>query len=150
MSLPPRTLHSINPKECTMAQDITLPSLFARPSTLAVWFDRCLANVGVGVAKPAAKPLQPQRVCRMCDLQEIVIANEVEAQARAQAAQQGPGALPFGLRNPAWKAFKTGLRPGDIVWRFESSTPYGGVLRGYAAVRHQQVVAEFVEGRVRA
>ena len=130
-----------------MAQDITLPPLFARPSTLGAWFDRCLAYVGVGVAKPAAKPLQAQHVCRMCDLQEIVIANEVEAQARAQAAQQGPGALPFGLRNPAWKAFKTSLRPGDIVWRFESRTPYGGVLHGYAAVRHQQVVAEFVEGR---
>ena len=130
-----------------MAQDIALFTHFSRPSTLGVWLDRCLALV---TAKPAAKPLQPQRVCRMCDLQEIVIANEVEAQARTQAAQQGLGALPFGPRNPAWKAFKTSLRPGDIVWRFESCTPYGGVLYGYAAVRHQQVVAEFVEGRAPA
>ena len=133
-----------------MAQDIALLTHFARPSTLGVWLDRCLAYVGVVAAKPAAKPLQPQRVCRMCDLQEIVIANEVEAQARAQAGQQSLGALPFGLRNPAWKAFKTSLRSGDIVWRFESCTPYGGVLYGYAAVRHQQVVAEFVEGRAPA
>ena len=124
-----------------MAQDL---ALFSRPSTLGFLIDRCVALVA---AKPAHKPIKPQLVCQMRDLQEIVIANEVEAQARAQAQHQGLGALPFGTRNPAWKAFKTSLRPGDIVWRFESRDAYGVTLSGYAAVRHQRVVAEFVEGR---
>jgi hypothetical protein len=124
-----------------MAQNL---ALFSRPSTLGLFIDRCVALVA---AKPAVKPKPPQLVCQMRDLQEIVIANEVEAQARTQAQQQGLGDLPFSARNPAWKAFKTSLRPGDIVWRFESRDAYGVMLSGYAAVRHQRVVAEFVEGR---
>ena len=125
-----------------MAQDIALFNLFARPSVLGSLLDKWMARLATTQASISA---QPQLVCQMRDLQEIVIANEVEAQARAQAMQQGPGELPFGLRNPAWKAFKTSLRPGDIVWRFESQTP-GATCYGYAAVRNRRVVAEFVEG----
>jgi len=134
------TLHSLHLKECTMAQDL---ALFARPSTLGFYIDRCLAFV---VAKPQAKVCRRPLVCHKRDLQDIVIANDVEAEARVLAAQRG-WSVPFGPRNPAWKAFKASLLSGDIVWRFESPDSYGGVLRGYAAVRNQQVVAEFVECR---
>jgi hypothetical protein len=123
-----------------MAQDL---ALFARPSSLGFLIDRCLGFVAT---KRVATVRRPHLVCHRRDLQDIVIANEIEATARAQAAQQG-WHVPFGPRNPAWKAFKASLRHGDIVWRFESPDSYGGVLYGYAAVRNQQVVAEFVECR---
>lgn len=102
---------------------------------------------------------EPKFTCAEKDLIEIVNPHEVEVSAKVIDPMQRVPDLAFGHLNQGWKALRSQMRPGDVMWSFKTSgyqprdrEGYKGpqyedprdVVHGYALVRGRKIVGEFL------
>jgi len=108
--------------------------------------------------RPNAKEeTEPTFTCKKKDLVEIVNPLEIEAQSRIDDPLGRVPDLPFGHLNQGWKSMRAELRPGDVMWSFNTGVSQNENLdaktsnqrrkdhgvEGYAIVRNRKIVAEF-------
>ena len=98
--------------------------------------------------KAAAKTEELQFAVARGDLIEMVALAHIERRDTVLDPLGAVPQCPFGHLNAAWKTFRIGLQPQDVIWSFRSNweTTWGRkeLRAGYVAVRGEVIGAHFL------
>lgn len=149
-------LEAVDPERATwrykLLHRLVVPTL-AGALMLVAWPAAVFIKVREMVApKPVEPEPEPAEFCvtREHLLRETTVA-EIENEEIVSDPLGAVPSLPFGHLNAAWARFKSGLAPGDAVWRFSARWDEGWgkpeVREGYVIVRSDGVGAYLVTER---